>query len=64
MLHSPTLPSGVQRLTYLTLDHKHAINENGIILMDVPTHSTLENLTHQAMDMDRATWNASITTIP
>ena len=61
ILRSPTLPSGENRLTYLVLVHKHMTNEPGSILMDVPPHSSLENLTHQAMD--KATWNAHIATI-
>ena len=62
ILRSAIVPSGEQRLTFRVVTHEHATNERGSILMDVPPHSSLENLIHQAMD--RSTWNAQIEAIP
>ena len=55
------LRSDQNRLIYRALAHKYTTNEGGSILMDAPPHTSLEDLTHQAMD--KATWHSRIATI-
>ena len=56
------LRSGPDRLIYRAVAIKYETQERGSILMDAPAHSSLEDLTQQAMD--KATWNSKIVMIP
>ena len=55
------LRSDPDRLTYRAVTQKYLMNEGGSILMDAPPHTSLQHLTHLAMD--KATWNAGTAAI-
>ena len=44
------LRSDRNRLVYRVVTHQYATNERGSILMEVPPHTSLMDLTHKAMD--------------
>ena len=56
------LRSDPNRLVYRVVTNKYTTQERGSMLMDVPAHSSLEDLTQQVMD--KATWNSKIVMIP